>query len=313
MNKTEPATSTFDPIVRADSLEEYLALPYLSRSDLAHFISGQKPTGSQSISLGTLTHMLVLEPPDELAAKFITLKRATPHREPESKWDFKAWDYDLRTKEGRAARDHLQQQHPDKTIVKYSMKMHAATIARRFKEHAQLGPVINAIRNDVIRETTLVAKPTWSTQPLKARADLITHKAIIDLKTTHARNLTEFKKSFNDFLYFVQAALLQELWREASDASQRLPVIFVCVCTDQPHDTYFYEATPDEIQMGIHWTQSLTQIIERYGWEPAKATAPADKDVNEEITYPSEFDDPGVGTWRNGEFHSYPDTTETSP
>ncbi len=225
-------------ICKPCSDKEYFSMKAISRTTLMSVANGKDlhsdgGLGLKShVMLGTLVHAMLFQGDDYLSSTYVV-------------HSIDGSDPDYRKKEHQESRDILELE-TQKIAVKISVAKQANWISSKIKSIKILESVFNETRNDVLFENGLIGYTDWSEgMTIKARADVITNRGILDLKVTHCENLDQFRGHIVNFGYDIQALFLKALWHEASGLN--LDVTNLCVNDKDPNIVFTHKYTNQEL------------------------------------------------------------------
>jgi len=154
-------------------------------------------------------------------------------------------DVNLRTKDGKAARDAFVEAAGGRTVIDSGAHQTAMLIANAVKEHsvsasflANGKPQVCVVWHDA--ETRILCK---------ARLDWLMPNRISDLKVVgRGVDADDFARSMIDFGYHIQAALYSD--GLAAVTGKHLPFTFVVASSSPPHRVKVYEVEPETLAAG---------------------------------------------------------------
>lgn len=253
---TDEWTRTAETLACSD--QQYFDMPQLSRTEIMRACRGDEinPSTKSHVRLGTLVHGLVFQGEEWAKANYVVHR--APHVAPNG-----FPDYDYRLREAKSSRDQIEMD-TGRSAVKPSMAAMAKAIAEKVKSNPSMQSAFNGIRNDVLFETTIYGTTPWSEGvAVKTRADMITDKAIIDLKVTNYVNEKQLSSGFLKFGYHLQTCFLNSLWLAAS--GRDVPVVFFCVNSDNPNIQFFYKPKEHEVEYGRAFAQHIINYSITHG------------------------------------------------
>jgi hypothetical protein len=226
---------------------EYQDLDAVSQSDLLRWVSESKGLSPRKLAMRSALHMAWLEP-----ERFKQVYHVVEE------------DFEIRGNAGQARLEELSRQHGGKTIIR-----HAESIDLRGLLVALLDDrVAQAVRNGPgEHEQVAVARLVEGVDVLsKGRLDVLTAKAVWDLKTTYCASAEEFlAESVPHFRYDVQAAYYRDLAASCSGLGADNPRPFAWLCVSTKNRAVFAVRCPEEVYRGgrSHY-QSLIRLYDRY-------------------------------------------------
>ena len=183
----------------------------------AHYKASLQATkkSSPALLLGSAVHCAVLEP-EEFGKRYALA------------------DYDRRTKEGKAKHQEML----DQGIEGLPFDVYTQVIG--MQKSVMTHPLAkNMLEGGKTEVSCFQVKDGVHT---KARADLVKHNYIVDLKTTQDASPREFMKSIMTFKYYRQAAWYVDLFSKEMDIDT---FYFLCVEKEPPYAVAIYELDSD--------------------------------------------------------------------
>lgn len=234
-------------VIHGLDFDEYRALDAINASGLkllerspAHFQQARLEPHAQTAAqaLGTLVHLLVLEPERETEVAV-------------------APECDRRTKAGKDAWTEFQAEAADRLIVTAEQW----DTARRMRDAVRANPNALALLSDGAPEVTLLH--TLDGTPIKCRLDWLCtgHEVIVDLKTASDASEAEFSRSAGRYGYHLQAALYSDS-AEACGLGARA-FVFLVVESVAPFGVALYLLDDDAMRAGqIRYQRALERYRE---------------------------------------------------
>jgi len=227
------------------SFEDYLAVPAFHKSMVApalrstihlhHYITTEQKT-STFMDFGSLLDCLLLEN-EIFDSQFIMI----PDMGEDSKGNPKPWSNQL-----KYCKAWTQEQR-DLGLTPYSDLDYnkACAIIKNIKEHKTAGPWMEGGKNQVAivwedKETGLLCK---------GRIDKLHPDSLVDLKSTVNASPSEFKRTINNFLYHVQAAMYSWGWAQLN-GGEYLPFNLAVAESEAPYCVAAYRIGDESIAMG---------------------------------------------------------------
>lgn len=234
-------------VIHGLDFDEYRAIDAINASGLkllkrspAHFqqarLEPHAPTTAQA--LGTLVHLLVLEPERENEVAV-------------------APECDRRTRGGKDAWAEFQAKAADRLIVTAEQW----DTARRMRDAVRANPNALALLSDGAPEVTLL-HPLDSI-PIKCRLDWLCdgHEVIVDLKTASDASEPEFSRAAGKYGYHLQAALYSDS-AEACGLGARA-FVFLVVESAAPFGVALYVLDDDALRVGrIRYQRAMDRYRE---------------------------------------------------
>jgi len=203
--------------------ETYHAWSYASRSRLlplrqspAHALWNLRYPRKEtdSMELGTLLHMLMLEPPEVFASKTVRIE-----------------SLDKRTKEGK----DVAAKYPDEYIVTDAKWRKLDIMRSKLLAHPLAKTLLESPgRNEV----SIVFDDPATGVRCKARADSMRAAGLFDLKTTRCAEPSAFRRDAAKYGYYLEAAMHLRAFEVCYGRSA--PFFCVCVETEPPHEVAVY-------------------------------------------------------------------------
>lgn len=227
--------------------EEYFALPAVSQSDVKNALESERkffenwagnlnkvskePT--DAMLFGSALHCLVLEP-EEFKSRFNVLPEGT----------------NLRTNAGKAIRDEMLA--TGKPLLKSEQMEELYEIAKSVRNNVRVEKMLN----NTVKEQAIV----WFDEEYgvwcKAKADMVNHHYLADLKTTEDASAEGFNSSVVKYGYHIQDTWYMRGMRALNKPHQAFMFVAVekkppyLVCTHVLDDTYRVIAE-EQIREGI--------------------------------------------------------------
>lgn len=204
--------------IKTMSNEEYHRHDSISKSGLdliakspAHFRYAAHREPTRAMTLGTATHMAILEP-DLYAAQYVTLPDGVDRRSSVYKEAVKT-----RSEESVLVRSEAD-------------RIEGMTAAVRGNREAQL-----ILGRAGVSEASLFATDPVTGVAVRCRFDWLTYDLhAVDLKTTAAADDDSFAKSIVNYRYFVQEAFYRDVFQWATGEKLR-SFTFLAVESEMPH------------------------------------------------------------------------------
>lgn len=225
-----------DPGIYPDiPFEDYRAIDAASSHALATLLDkspahlhGMERQPSAAMALGTLAHLLILEPEreaDEIAV---------------------APECDRRTKAGKADWEAFQADSDGKLIVTHEQYR----VANAMRESVQRHSIARLLFAQGTAEQTLIATDPESGALCKGRLDWLPtgHDVLVDLKTCQSAAPVDVARDAGKYRYFQQASFYCHLWHLIT--GERRPFLFVFVESAPPFDVAIYELDQDALDAG---------------------------------------------------------------
>ena len=241
------------------SVMEYRDHPGINHSTLKAFAkgagyvkhlidSGSKET--EAMRLGTLTHLMVLEP--HLMAEGVAI----------------APEINRRTKAGKEKGVKFQEDSAGKLVVTKEQALLAEAMADAVKAHPAASGLLNEFEFEAERECFWVDE--FYGMQCKAKLDGVRPDGLIlDLKTTMDASVAGFNRAIFNHYYFTQAAwYMQGLAR--SGGPEPTGFVFIAVQNQAPHEVCVVRMTPEAITIGartvMDWLFEYRQRTKTNDW-----------------------------------------------
>jgi len=231
---------------------DYHSGPGYSRSDLEtirkhslshyHAKKGQADEPTPAQEFGTAFHQLILEP--ELFYKYNISEESAPVKPKfgrtklelvaKEEWENRVYNPWLNENEGKKVwKEDLWAKLHDMRVSIYKN-----TIMKKILEDSETKKEISYYWNE---NDTL----------LKCRPDIFYPKMglIMDLKTAHNCNYTQFRKDLVNFCYDVQAAFYTDLVSKV-EATNKVSFVFACIEKDAPYAVALYKLDDASLEVG---------------------------------------------------------------
>lgn len=218
----------FDDYRAIDAASSHALATLLDKSP-AH-LRGMERQPSAAMALGTLAHLLILEP--ERAEAEIAV----------------APECDRRTKAGKETWEAFQAEVAGRGMLVVTADQYQTANAMR--ESVQRHSIARLLFAQGAAEQTLIAIDPESGARCKGRLDWLPtgHDLLVDLKTCQSAAPADVARDAGKYRYHQQAAFYSHLWHLL--AGERRPFLFVFVESAPPYDVAIYELDQDALDAG---------------------------------------------------------------
>jgi hypothetical protein len=232
------------------SFDAYRAIDAISSHGLmlveqspAHFRQSQLAPreSSPAQALGTLVHLLTLEPEREAHEVAV------------------APELDRRTKAGKEAYDAFHVESQGKLIVTAD----DLARARAIREAVMAQPFARALLADGQAETTLLWRDQETGVDCKARPDWLCagHQVVLDVKTARDASADAFARAAGSYAYHLQAALYLDALGQCGLGERTF--VFLVVETEPPYAVALYQLDEAALHAGrIRYRRALAHYAE---------------------------------------------------
>jgi hypothetical protein len=263
--------------------DEYLAYPAANVSFLKDVIEhspfyakNAPPKASKSMDIGTLAHLLILEPDRAKEDVIVEPRCAQSMRTNASKQEYVDWlQSQFPQIEPPAAPSSPERDRLDALVKGYKeaiKEMGALVVttedytkACKMRDVVIDHPIGRAIFQDGTPETTLIARDPTSGMLVKARVDWRPegHDLLVDLKSTRCVSRDEFARSAGKFQYHMQAAGYSIIDQLVHSRPRRREFLFAVVTNDEPYEAAFYKPDWEAMQKG---EARFNRALDMYAW-----------------------------------------------
>ena len=229
------ATKTPQPGVYKDvPMKEYRAWDAVAQSDLSRFVNPDKKFGN-SVNLGTALHSLIEGGDEQFNREFYERPK-------------------INTAKGKAEAAELAAANPDRVglLPKEIERVRFMYDAIQGDSHA-----MKILNGAVDQELSIVGRHEGHESLCKCRIDLVTPRALWDVKTTSVPDKQMFIDSICAYGYALQASWYQSLYAAMHDGEWR-QYGWLCV-SSRTYDVWWQMLTPTQSAFGRkHWGDLLT-------------------------------------------------------
>jgi hypothetical protein len=233
------------------TMDTYREHPGINHSTLKAFAKGAAHVKHQiengtvetdAMRLGTLFHLLVLEPERQATDVAVAPK------------------VNRRTKAGKEELSDWEKQSVGKIIVTEEQLATAIQMRQAVADHPAAGPIIESL---VHREVDVYWTDPFFRMQCKAKVDGISETSIVDLKTTIDATPSGFTRAIFNHYYHTQASWYMQGVHTAAIAKPT-DFIFIAVEKVAPFEVGVYRVGADAMQAGlITVTKWLSDYYER--------------------------------------------------